>query len=380
MRSSFNQIQKHIIVALIILYALISYFWAWLAVENEWIIAFGYQEDIRPEWFTKYLPALQLQTFAILIGYVAKSKVPLKSIAIKKINAKLYSSSLFLLIILGYILYLIFAATAITEIQNNSGEIQRVLASKSSQLSMIAIVILAIVNRQRRRFGKLSLFLAMIVGFIFGYVDGTRSAIIPMAIVFIYGIFGKDRFSLYLSLSCFPLAVTFLGLGREAVRDYQRDFDFTLEALVVGFQSFSLSYFFAFSQAHFIYSVENYQGVFSLRDLFYSVTPIPTIINPIQPDQYDWRLGPFRPLGAQQSLYILSPVMSFTFNLLVGALCYSTYRIESHPIRSLASILLLLSFCSSYQYNLRGVQWFLWITFILIQFSAITHHRKASEK
>lgn len=344
-------------------YILASYGNAWLATYYGWPVAFGYQDYFSPYQVLTFswLPATQIAL--LVVGQFLAESLRINPPRKKFRSFRWYSPHIIFIIIMGYVFYIVYVGFFVHREVNYSGEIHRVLEGKGSQFFLIAITFLALTNYQRGRFSILSISLPVTAAALYALIDGSRSAILPSALITIYALNQRQwKLMWAVLLSTIPiLMLTSIGrtLSREVV--------WSLEALeVVTLPELNLSYFLGFSYLHVFYGLENYAGKFNWADFFYSITPLPSKLIPFSPTTQLWRIDVYRPLGAQTATLLLSVVSFAGLNIVVGFLAAKVKTIKSFPIRALAIILITLGFAASFQYHLRTVQWFFWLAAVLV--------------
>lgn len=319
-------------------------------------VAFGYHEYFFPfnifEQTYKFVPLL----LSVGFGFILGKRIRLKNFKIPKFKFKLkkYMGIVYLVTFGIYIV-----GTLITDPSTSlNGEIHRVLESKFSHLLLIFSGVSLISNIHLRKFVAISYMLTFFIVLSFALIDGTRSAIIPLIILILWFAGHKQYTKLFFAsiTTAFTIGLVFYGRFLARGNDFQ-DLLFMIEFIV---NNFSISYFSAYSWLHFLFAIEQFKGNFSLSDMWYSITPVPSSLLPYSPDTSLWRLDAYRPLGAQASLYLLGLIPWIFFNLVIGFVLGLATKIDNAVIRILVFGVIFLTFASSFQYNLRSVQWFLW--------------------
>ena len=341
------------------LYILVSYTWALAAVYQGSPIAFGYQHDftlgeVVSLW---YVPTLQV--LSILVGvYIADGTR--RRFLQGRLRLKWYSAPLFVGVISAFLAYTLLGALDAIGADNRTGEIERHLEGKTSQLFLAISTLLAIINLERRKLGRISVLLVMVCAALYAGVDGSRAAVIPPVLVAVYSIVRRNLWGVILC-GCFLLMIVgLMGAGRIAARGSGFEVVDLLATLWEN-DGIQVNYFFAFSYLHFFYSLENYFGNFGWADMLYSVTPAPSRIMPYSVDPSEWRIDVYRPVGAQASVFQLSILPYIALHVAYGFLARRAKYIRSKSIIAFVSLLLVLSFAASFQYHLRAVQWFFWL-------------------
>ncbi|MFG6524506.1 hypothetical protein [Sulfitobacter sp. M23508] len=341
------------------LYILVSYIWALATVYQGTPVAFGYQNyfalsEVASLW---YVPALQ--AFSLLVGiYIARGTR--RRFLQGRLRFRWYSAPLFVGVISAFLAYTLLGALDAIGADNRTGEIERHLEGKTSQLFLAISTLLAIINLERRKLGRVSVFLVMICAALYAGVDGSRAAVIPPVLVAVYSVVRRNLWGTVLC-GCFLLVIVgLMGAGRIAARGGGVDVVNLLATLWEN-DGIQLNYFFAFSYLHFFYALDNYFGNFGWADMLYSLAPAPSAIMPYSVDPSGWRIDVYRPVGAQASVFQLSILPYVVLHVAYGFIARRAKYIQSKSIVAFVSLLLVLSFAASFQYHLRSVQWFFWL-------------------
>jgi uncharacterized membrane protein len=142
-----------------------------------------------------------------------------------------------------------------------------------------------------------------------------------------------------------------------------------------------LSYFTAFSILQFSYVVQNNSGSFYFNDLLYAITPLPSFLWPTIPNYDAWRVDIYRPMGAASELLRVS---IFAFGLFFYIFGYLGKKIDSMTnasLKLLAVCIFSMSCVLIFQYNLRSVEWFIYLLLVMcfIDKTMLSRHQKQAE-
>lgn len=243
----------------------------------------------------------------------------------------------------------------------------RIIGGKENLPLLFMILIFSLLSRYR----FISLIICISACVCIGWFNGSRSALIPLLYPLILTLVSNKKYLLLPSLLIVIYFYVFIFLARSEMDK------FNLLAFIDVIQSVpqeiyyiiiqTVGYLTAFSILHFVYCVKLMPGEFYVKDLIYSITPIPSSLIPIEVDTSLWRVDTFRPLGGVYEIYSVSPFAMFIFFVLLGFIFKGADEIKS---RITSLFFLPLSFfilVFSFQYSLRGVQWFIYLyCFVLV--------------
>lgn len=236
------------------------------------------------------------------------------------------------------------------------------LTQKSSILLVIISSLAAISSIALRRFSALHLLGLTTITLMFGYFDTSRTALVPGAILLLYAFTNRRRALSVLGLTLISIGLL-LSFGLRADVDQAGK---SIELLMSSISSSQINYFrsyvFEFSYLHFLYTMAQSPLMFDAKDLVYSITPLPSAILPPSSDPDTWRLDKYRPYGAMAETLNVGYTFFLLFNFLFGFLATAITFSRSTLLRLGGTALVVFGYMASYQYGLRTIQWFLWIS------------------
>lgn len=327
-------------------------------------IAFSYHEYFKISDILLSIPIFALLLASITLGSYFGSRLSFRNFKLNSFKIKYFH-------ILGFAFLIYFCASIFFTIlgnsdQSNDGEMFRVLESKTSQIFLILSGIVLVYNFNVHKLTKSSYILAFAISSSFALVDGSRAALLPFFLLCFWLFSNGYYWKLAINMCTLVIIVGLLFYGRILTRGLTVEFDNVLGFLSYILSQVSISYFTSFSWLHFIYSIDHYKFSFSVIDLFYSVTPIPSRFLPYEPNTSEWRIDRYRPIGAQGSLFISGIIPFILFNFCVGFANGQSNRVQKPVIKTLVKFILLFTFASSFQYNLRSIQWFFWCAVLIM--------------
>lgn len=349
-----------------------------LSISLDWHVQFNMQDEMTPQILWRIVSMQIVNMIGLSVGKHLSRIVPqIRVPSIRLVNISLPWAHIFLaIIIIMFAQSVIFSAVSVNTVRSGEG-IERVMHGKASQFMLILGAVLAVSNVDKGKFSALSVFLVVCNSALFAFFNGSRAAVLPVAIIFMYFAISR-RTAPAAFLFCVTIAIFFASMaGRIVVSSYQFEWGSIASLGVLESAISGLHYFTTFSAMHASYAVDFSRDVFGWRELIYSLTPIPSsVISP--PSSSDlWRIDMYRPLGGQAEMWGISPVVNLLFAVSIGYWMCRADRIQDIRLVVLIKSLLALSFCISFQYGLRTIQWFFWIAVITYcAFSFLAKYRR----
>lgn len=277
----------------------------------------------------------------------------------------------FLMIQLVIVLYFISKTFVGVEYENGEQYIKnyRPLGDKLSTFLLLcqSALVVFLSKHAVDRFVVISC--AVVISFLFAWIDASRASVLPLiGVVYVY----YKRKNYLPLLYFFALLVLFymiaivgrsyvdrIGYGAlgEIIYTTLSGFD---EVLV-----WVVSYFTAFSIFQFAYVTRDTLGEYTLYDLVFSITPVPSFFWSVVPDYDNWRADEFRPMGAVSEVYRVSQYAMYGYFFVVGCLAKIVDNINLNILRIFTLAIFLMTCVTMFQYNLRTIQWFYYLILII---------------
>lgn len=334
-------------------------------------VPFNYDQVISCTEFRASIWTLILQPIVLIVGYklsprfTRHSRKSVNTPAIKLTDNMRRFASFFILASATY-----FTVKILTTEPVLINSILRTLNGKESILLTLAssgaIFALATYNR-------LSVFLyalALYISFLFCWLDGSRTGLLPIAAVTLAKFGNRQIFGFVANVFVLGVLSALMFIARL---NTDRSLDFLLNSFgSLGAQVeniyFLFSYLTAFSALHFLVVIDS-GFTFSRSDLIYSILPIPASIIGSSIDPASWRLDPYRPFGAIAELYLFAPAASYAFLGFLGVIGKAVDSTSTPSVMRLLQLFFLTTLALSFQYHLRTVQWFVYLILILLMFT-----------
>ncbi|MGY5818686.1 hypothetical protein [Vibrio cincinnatiensis] len=202
------------------------------------------------------------------------------------------------------------------------------------------------------------------------WFNGSRAALILSFSMLLLALDKKKAVNIIFALLFFIWNYCFVFSSRGIFdkNSYEAFFMASIDAFSSSWEltSNTIGYITAFSIYHFATTITSNNDNFGVLDLIYSLTPIPSYLMPYKPDVSDWRLDVFRPLGGVYELFSVSPVSFLVFFFFLGFLFATADIVVLGKKKMLFLLLSLFIVVFLFQYNLRGVQWFLYAYAFLV--------------
>jgi len=341
-------------------------------------VAFGYAESFSCVEVLKNYYILIIQLISIIVGYfIFKNLLRAKKSSSKE---KVYRlEERVMLLALQYIILLYFIISLYFFQNSDAGFTPhlapRTLSTKSSQVLVMMATIISIIISNYKGINILSKFNIMCIVVIFSWIEGSRTALIPLIVYTIYSMYNKKLLNV---LTCFVLIIFVYNLsisGRVAFDKGMWSFIDTLlnvaESSVL--LNFEYSYIFQFSYLHFMYTIDYADPVFSVSDLLFSIIPIPSSMHFIDADPDQWRIDIYRPFGGMAEIFTVGYFYYVMYNLIIGGIAGIIDKDDNKIFKTIAMGIIIFAFVSSFQYGMRTVQWFIYGGVIVIVFYKATH-------
>jgi hypothetical protein len=375
-----------------IIYIIFSSIIAYIAVLTKGIqIQYNYEYEFDTSDLTQPLLYILLAGVCFIVGYGTNAKIKnIYKISKDYNQIKLAINSKILVVfiviqiaIVCYILVKLMIAV------NNADDFRylhyRPLSDKSTSILLLIQAIMPIIFSRNYVLKNISIFLCIVIGFMFAWIDASRSGILCMAGLLVLTLMQKKYFQIlcYSSIILFYFVIAMIG------REYNNRLNVDIFFMVMGavrdnFYEATmsvLSYFTAFSILQFSYVVQNNSGSFYFNDLLYAITPLPSFLWPTIPNYDAWRVDIYRPMGAASELLRVS---IFAFGLFFYIFGYLGKKIDSMTnasLKLLAVCIFSMSCVLIFQYNLRSVEWFIYLLLVMcfIDKTMLSRHQKQAE-
>lgn len=342
-------------------------------------VPFSLDNELAPaDFFYSYPIVIGLASFFIS-GYFFPKQMVQKNISTSSVISvtefrpsypTIYKANLIALL-LQTLLFMYFIGKVLINyetISNSEVIIFRVLVGKESFFLLALQGVIPLLSRGIWK--PLFYLCAMTTALAFAWLDGSRSSLIPLGLLVIYGVTEKKyRISLFLVL--FQIFLYFF-LSESRSIDDKANIDLFFEAFFGSFLGMGdallalVSYTFIYSMLHFIITFKNELGVFVASDLFYSVLPVPSALIPVEVDPSNWRVDKYRPMGALAELVRVSHIFLTFWFFFLGCVARNIDRIKTNMVKSLASAVFFIILLSMFQYHLRGVMWLVFFCILLV--------------
>lgn len=346
---------------------------------------FDYEQKFEVFEIVNYSLYLVIGVVFFLFGYqcVKLGGQPIGNAGVGLSLEKFYKYR-FVFLFLQLIIVLYFLSKIFTGVEYENGEQYvknyRPLGDKISTLLLLCQSALVIFLSRHAKDRLLVMTCAVVISFMFAWIDASRAAILPLAGI----IYLHYRRRNYLRLSLFSMLLVIFYMMAIVGRSYVdrigygalgdivsttiTDFD---EVLV-----WVVSYFTAFSIFQFAYVTRDSLGLYTLYDLLYSITPLPSFVWSVVPDYDNWRADEFRPMGAVSEVYRISPYAMYGYFFVVGCLAKLVDAIKSSALKLFAMAIFFMTSVMMFQYNLRTIQWFYYLTFLVFLYDYLYSRRK----
>lgn len=333
-------------------------------------IVFSYDEIIDLPNLLNYSQPLLIGTFVFFISYnvlfrkrefesVSKTQ---NTIIIKRKSGIIDFFCIYIQIAIVMFVLAKLAANSTMEVSHTG--IIRYLSGKENYLLMI--IQSALIFLSSRNIRIVVIFSSFFISIIFAWFSGTREAIIPIASLVLDSVLKNKKTNALIYISMLLFLYSFVHVSRSTYVkfDFLVFFDSLSYALtILGDSVLSfLSYTFGYSVLHFTYVNMSETGLFTLSDLIYSLTPLPSYFLP-PVDTSLWRVDVYRPMGAYSELYRVSPFAFFLFLFFLGGLAKSINNVRQRFVKIVLLVIFSLLTIMLFQYGLRTNLWF--IVFII---------------
>lgn len=363
-------------------WAMLAYLWmayllslrsVCLGLDN---VPFGYatffscEEVVDAIWIPAY------QTVFLMGGYYTFRAV-LRNFGGRKIlprNRRVKVKQAAELIVLAQFIIVVFFLIKLASADTSNYGGWRTLSSKSSQMLLIMSSSLSFVSIKNNKYIALSIFASLYLAMIFAYTDASRSSLIPLGALCAAFIYCRRWFASALALAAFTLIFSYVMAARYY---YARGFTPSLETVSIVIDSglhFDMSYLFSFSFLHLLYATYSTRGSFDTTDFLYSVIPLPSSFMPFSVDVSSWMIDASRSHGGMGQALIVGIFSFALLNAAFGVLCASISRLPRGSLSYIALGMALFTFFAAFQYNLRGVQWIYYLTWVIILFAQSGRH------
>lgn len=363
-------------------YLLIAISFAFFAVETKVIdVPFDYQYEFSSREIMPYIFYLVTGWFFYLIGYFFSGKKEIQEQ--KNVDSVDYfngfnnsgvSNKLFYLCIFAQIvifLYILYGLNEMATLTSDSYDKEfRPLGGKFTNIILIIQALIAIIFYSNRFFHGFLVLICLTVSLLFSWIDASRSAVLPIAVLLLYAISNKkfitSFFYFVIGVFLFVMAMVARGYAQRANFDSLCSIiSFTFDSYFELINSF-VGYLFSFSVLQFSLVVRDNAGEFNVNDLIYSILPIPSFLWPYEPDYSLWRVDFFRPMGALSEILRVSIFAFYIFFAFLGWLSKKVDGIKSAFIRVLSLSVFLLIVVQLFQYNLRTTEWFIYLLLFFV--------------
>lgn len=346
---------------------------------------FDYEQIFEVSEILYYSFYLLVGMVFFLVGY---HFVRLKTTAVSSVSFdiaidKLYKyRKLFLLIQLFIVFYFLSKLFVGVEYENGEQYIKnyRPLGDKISTLLLLFQSALVVFLSKHARDRVLVISCSVVISFMFAWIDASRAAILPLAGV-VYIFYKKKKyiqFSIYFMLLVLFYMIAIVGrsyvdrIGYGALGEI-------INTTITGFDEvlvWVVSYFTAFSIFQFAYVTRDALGSYTLYDLLYSIVPVPSFFWGDVPDYDNWRADEFRPMGAVSEVYRVSQYAMYCYFFVVGCLAKLVDGIKANTLKLFALAVFLMTSVMMFQYNLRTIQWFYYLIFLVFLYDYFYFRRR----
>lgn len=327
---------------------------------------FYYDQEFTLLELLSYSSYILIASLFFLVAYQFGPKIPqschpqrsleinLKS---KKITIAAIAAQLFIFVYFLYKILHVYTGSDIYKLETYV----RLLGGKETYLILLVQAAIPFLITKSKDFRRLSIAYCFFIGFLFAWLDASRSAVIPLSGILISSLLQKRHKTTIVTAASMAILYMMASTGR-IVHDRASigALDQILTNIATNFPEISLaslSYFTSFSIFQFSYVVKSGAGSFSFYDLVYSVTPIPSFLWPAPPSYSNWRIDYFRPMGATAELFRVSPFFLFAFFGVLGLLAKITDATKFKPVRILLTCMFGALCVIIFQYNLRTAEW-----------------------